>query len=296
MTHPSDDLFSPAAQDIEKFRRERARKEPARLKYLIWFTPRSGSSWLTDIAKETGRLSMPGEIFNPNFMPVMTRKMHAANMDQYIQILIRRRNTGGVFGGELTWYHLDRCFRDAEDFMRHFDGSPAIWLIREDIVLQAVSVVKMQQTEIAHSTEAPESARAEAEARFRYDARGIARFVRHIHRAETECEKIFAEYGIKPLRMSYEHNMKMGADNVLNAIAHHIGIKPIRRAPLESGHTQLRTERNLEFAEHFRADHADLLAEIAEERTKRLVAIDRRLPGRLPKAFGGRGSRRAEAV
>lgn len=293
MPHPSDDLFSPATQDIEKFQRERSRKEPATLRYVIWFTPRSGSSWLTDIATATNRLGVPGECFNPNFMPAMTQKMNAASMDQYIQILTRRRNTKGVFGCELTWYQMDRCFGDVDDFMRYFDGAPVVWLIREDIVLQAVSLVKMQQTRIAHAPEASAAERAAAEAAFTYDPEAIAQFVRHVHRAETGCEEIFATYGLKPLRLSYEHNMAMGGDNVLNAIAHHLKIKPIaRETPVDSDHVQIRTSRNDAFAKRFAAEHADFLAEIAEERTARLNAIDRRLPDRLPRIYGGKGRRK----
>jgi LPS sulfotransferase NodH len=286
MLGSSDDLFPPAAQDLAAFRRERARKAPARLRYVIWFTPRSGSSWLTDIATASGRLSQPGECFNPDFMPEMTRNARAATMDQYIQILSRRRNTYGVFGVQITWHQMQRSFDGADRFMRYFDGSPAIWLIREDIVMQAVSLAKKEQTRIGHSVQSSAEARAAADAQVSYDADLIAFFLRSLHRAEQGTEEIFADYGLTPLRLSYERNMAMGGSHVLNAMAHHLKVKPIPHgAGDQSDHVQIRTELNAAFADRFRAEHAAMLDEIAGERAARLEAVDRTLPERLPARY-----------
>jgi LPS sulfotransferase NodH len=287
MRATDSDLFFPQEQDLRKFERTRERKTPAQLRYVIWFTPRSGSSWLTDIARATDRLGNPGECFNPGFVPQMARKMHAADMDQYIQMLLRRRQTRGVFGCELTFYHLQRCFESTEAFMRYFDGAPAVWLLREDIVQQAVSLVKMQQTRIAHSVEADADARAAAERDFVYDAGQIEHFLDHVLRAEAGCEALFKAYGHAPLRLSYERNMAMGGHAVLNAIAHHIGLRPIPPQDIATGHVKLGTDRNAEFADRFRSENPDLIARVDAVRAPYLATLDTRLPDRLPPAYGG---------
>lgn len=285
LTTPRPGLFKPDQQDLAKYRREIARRAPASIRYVIWFTARSGSSWLTDIASQTGRLSQPGECFNPAFVPVMAARMNAADPDQYIEILIRRRNTQGVFGCQLTFHDLQATFGGAEPFMRHFRADPCFWLLREDIVLQAVSLAKKQQTRIAHSTQADAAARAAAERDFSYDAAQIKRFVTHLLRAETGTEEIFARYGLQPLRLSYERITAMGAETMVNVIAHHIGAPPIPAGQIASGHSKLGTDRNAEYAARFRAEHAAMMAQIDADRAPRLAAIDRDLPGSLPPEY-----------
>ena len=282
-------LFTPDIVDAARLRRELTRSAPADIRYVIWFTPRSGSSWLTDIATRTGQLSQPGECFNPSFIPDMAKKMNAGNMNQFIQLLMRRRNTHGVFGCQLTWYHLKASFGRPGLFMRHFRDDPCFWLIREDVVLQAVSLARKKQTRIGHTTLADDSARAEAEQSFCYDSEEIRHFVRHLMTAEDQTEAMFARFGQTPLRLSYEQITGMGAEAVVNVIARHIGADPIHDGPIETGHGKLGTDRNAEFATRFREDHAGMMREIDDARAGRIAAIDRSLPDSLPEAFRPRG-------
>lgn len=278
-------LFDPAQQDIARYERAIARRSPAAIRYVIWFTARSGSSWLTDIADKTGRLSRPGECFNPDFIPQMARKMNAGTMDQFIEMLLRRRNAEGVFGCEITWHQLMRSFGSPEPFMRHFRADPCFWLIREDIVLQAVSLARKQQTKIGHSIQADGHALEATEESFVYDVRQIRRFLGHLTRAEEETEAVFARYGLTPLRLSYERITAMGAETMVNVIAHHIGVPPIPVQPIETGHRKIGTDRNAEFAARFRAEHVRLMAKTDTARAARLAAVDRALPGSLPAAY-----------
>lgn len=293
MPDTPSDLFAGLVPDRAKYERARARKAPARIRYVIWFTPRSGSSWLTDILSACGRLSHPAECFNPLQLRVLAQKLHVGDLDQYIQILLRRRNTEGVFGCQLTWYQMQRCFGDEAHFMRYFDGAPGIWLIREDLVAQAVSLAKMEQTGLRHGAHSDAATRAAAEAGLAYDPARIGAALQHILRAEDGCEALFQAWGHAPLRLSYERNIAMGANHVLNAIAHHIGVRPIPPASIETEHVKLGTDLNVEFAARFRAENADMLADIDAGRAVRLAAIDRTLPDRLPPIY--RGARRAPA-
>lgn len=285
ITNPVTPLFDPAQQDITKYNRERKNRPPATTRYVIHFTPRSGSSWLTDVVHKTGQLSSPDECFNPNFMPRMSAAMNAANMDQYMDILVRRRNTNGVFGCQLTYFHLLHSFNTIDDFMGYFKEARHFWLIREDIVLQAVSLVKMQQTSVAHSPYSDATAITAAEQAFVYNAGQIKKSVDHIFQAEEGNEALFAKYGLSPLRMSYEHNMAMGAANVVNTIAHHIGAPPIPADTFESAHQKLGTDRNTEYGNRFRAEHPRFMARIDAARATRLAGIDHSLPDRLPPGY-----------
>lgn len=278
-------LFDPEAQDRAAYRRDLKRLPAAGLHYVIHFTPRSGSSWLADILSATGRLSQPGECFNPSFVPAIAQRMNAANLRQYIAMLERWRNTHGVFGCQLTYYHLRVVFGGAERFMRFFGQAPCLWLLREDIVLQAVSLAKKQQTNIGHTAHAGEMDRAEVDRGFVYDAEQIARFVRHVFEAEQGTEAIFSEYGPAPLRLSYERMTAMGAEAAVNVVAHHIGVPPVRGVEIATGHAKLGTDRNAEYAARFRAEHAEMMAAIDAARAGRLAAVDRTLPDSLPPGY-----------
>lgn len=277
--------FDPAAVDAAAWAAEIAGTAPATTRYVIHFTPRSGSTWLTDIAEATGRLSKPGECFNPQFLPHMARRMNAANMEEYVQILLRRRNTRDVFGCEVTWHQIQRSFGGDAAFLHHFADAHAVWLLREDIVAQAVSLSKKRQTRIGHSVQAGSREHAEADRAFVYKPKEIREFIGHVLRAEQGSEALFARSRVAPLRMSYEHNMAMGPVAVLNALAHHIGADPITQPLPDPAHRKIGTGRNVEFAERFRAENQRYLDGVDAARAARLAAVDRALPDRLPAAY-----------
>ena len=66
------EFFSDIVFDQERHERIKKRA-PAQTNYVIYFTPRSGSSWLTDVLQQTGQLGAAPEAFNPNFVPAIAR-------------------------------------------------------------------------------------------------------------------------------------------------------------------------------------------------------------------------------
>lgn len=269
-----DPLFNPDNFDPDAFARA-MQKPPATKSYVILFTPRSGSSFLTDITKATGRLSQPGECFNPSFVPTMAESMRVGNLEQFIDILKRRRNTHGVFGCQLTFFHLRKTFGMPEDFMTYFRDADFFWLLREDIVLQAVSLSKKGQTRIGHQTMASAEDRAKAEEGFVYDRDDLKKWVNHLIRAERLTENMIEAFDLNPLRLSYEIITRMPPVDLVNVIARHISEPPIELGEIQSGHGKIGTDKNAAFAEKFREDEAELIAEIEAERAEWLSKIDR---------------------
>lgn len=138
-------------------------------RYVIFFTPRSGSSRLTDMAASTGYLSTPGEMFNPAFVPRIAKRMRVTNIESYVDGLLRKRNTHGTFGCEIAFRHLHNTFGGMKEMLRLLSPTTYFWLIREDIVAQAVSLTRMAQTRISHSVSTTEDQEAAAEAVFQYE-------------------------------------------------------------------------------------------------------------------------------
>ncbi|GGL78865.1 Stf0 family sulfotransferase [Wenxinia marina] len=275
---------APEAPDRERFAAEMA-GPAAGTGYAIHFTPRSGSSWLTDIAARTGRLGIPGEYFNPNFMPRIAQSLNARDMDEYVSMLARRRARGGVWGFEVTHHQIRAVFGSDAAFLDRFGELSAIWLVRRDIVAQGVSLAKMAAVGISHAPSIGARDVARAERGFAYDAAAIRHWIAHIRAAETGSEALFAAAGIAPLRLAYEDNTGVPPHRVVKRIARHVGLGRIRvpgEALKASPHNRVGTGQNRDFAKRFRDEEAGWLAAIEAARAPMLARIETYPPGGEP--------------
>ena len=266
--------FPDTITDPQRHARELA-LSPAAIRYAMHFTPRSGSSWVGDIATRTGKLGNPGEPFNLPHVEVVAARLNATDLDSYIDKPSRVRNTGGIFGFQLTYGHIATTFGGPAAYMRHFRNDPTFWLIREDIVGQAVSLSKKAQTRIGHTIH--QRAAADRDAGFDYDTTSIIRFLTHLELYEQGTERLFAKFGLDPLRLSYERMTQLKPIEVAQVIARHVGRPDLTFDEIESEHAKLGTSLNSEFAERFRAEHPELVAKIEDKRhhiLKRLQPLD----------------------
>jgi LPS sulfotransferase NodH len=247
--------------DRDRFARDMA-MAPAKTRYVMYFTARSGSSWVCDLATRTRRLGVLGESFNPNFLPAMTRAMNATDLDEYCDIAMRRRARGDVFGFQITHHQLMAVFGSEDAFLDRFRTLHCFWLIRRDIVLQAISLHKMQVTRLSH---APNASPEEIEARdrgFTYDRAEIKRWLSHILAAEQATEAMIERAGLEPLRMSYERNTELKPNHLLNVMGRHMGLPTMRMKPVGSVHSKIATTANDDFAARFREDEQAFMAEV----------------------------------
>lgn len=245
---------------------------PAERRYAIFFTPRSGSSRLTALASGTATLGQPGEVFNPALLPGIARALSAGSMAEYVALLCRKRNAQGTFGCQITHDQLTASFDGPRAFLDLVAPTHVAWLVREDIVAQAVSLSRKLQTRLAHSVGASPARQTEAEARFAYDARQIARALSHIARQERLTERLLRRHRLRPLRLSYERTIAAGPEATLAALARHLGLPPPSCAA-SAGHEKLAGTKALDFAARFRAEHPRLVARIGHAREGTIAAL-----------------------
>jgi len=246
---------------------------PATTQYVMFFTPRSGSSWICDIATRTGRLGVLGESFNPNFLTNMTRAMNATSLDEYCDIAVRRRARNDVFGFQITQHQLNAVFASEDAFLKRFPSKNSFWLIREDIVLQAISLYRMKVTNLAHSPNATPDKIRETEDLFTYNGPEIRSWLEHILAAEQATEAMITRAGLKPLRMSYERNTNLKPSHLLNVMGRHLGLPTMRLKSVHSAHTKIATGRNAEFGDRFRNEQRDFLKRVDEMRAPTLEKL-----------------------
>lgn len=246
--------------------------------YAIFFTPRSGSSRLTDILGQTDQLGRPGECYNPAHVKPNARAHGVNTLETYVDRMHRTRKIGDLMGFEITYDHLKMNFGTEARFDALVAPSRLIWLIREDIVLQAVSVSRMRQTKIGHDTGLTADERAKGDAAFTYDALDIRNRLQAIRWREVQTEAYLARSSAPLLRLSYETLSDLGPMQIAQWLAHHLGQDLPDDLSFKEAHRKLGTDKNLAFAERFRAENPRLMARIEAERAPMLAALPRIVP------------------
>lgn len=273
MRQKVDGLFDGITVDDAKLAKLRSMTWPER-RYVIFFTPRSGSSWLGDLIEKTGRFGDPGEPFNPAMVPKIAKHLHATDMAAYVDTLLRARNHEGVFGCEITFRHIHNCFGDMGGMLRLLQPTAFFWLLREDLVAQAVSLSRRQQTQVAHSSISDDAAQASAEGCFTYDPKTIRRAIDSLCWQEERMDELFDSHGLEPLRLGYETATQSRERDLLAAITRHIGIDLPGAGDVKASLTKLKGQKAKEFIQRFKDENADYVTFINDRRAPRLARLN----------------------
>lgn len=266
------DLFEKVVVDQAKHDAIMA-KPPTKRTFVIYFTARSGSTWLSEIILKTGRLGVAQELFNPAYVPKIAKNMGAKDLDAYIELAQRRFRKKGVFSFEITAYHIRSVFGTFDAFYEHYGSFPCLWLIREDIVAQAVSLAKMVKTRVHHAWAQDGDIALRLDSQFAYDGELVKKWLRHLLAAERLSEQWFAQHGIKPLRLSYERITALTPDQLIGIISSHIGRPGVVPRESDNPMTKLGTAQNTAFADRFRTENAAFIAEIDAARAPMLERL-----------------------
>jgi len=260
------------AQNDDRYRANRD-LPTAQKTYCIFFTPRSGSSNLTDLLSSTRRLGRPKEFFNPRFAAGQAKDLGARSVSEYLDVLPRARQIGGLFGFEITYRQLVGMFPNERVFFDWYGGADYFWLIREDIVAQAVSASRKRQTRVSSTVLSPRAAVEEADEHFVYRPREIKDMINRLRWMERQTERYFRRFGIAPLRLSYERLIELGPLGTATVFADELGVEMVGgRAPV-SRYKKLLTRKGPEFAARFRARHAGWLDRIDAQRAEMLAGL-----------------------
>jgi len=219
-------------------------------------------------------MGTPDEWFNPKLMPSSTRAKGARNLDQFIEAISRHEIHGGIFGFEATFHQISSVFGSSSGFMSRFHTATFFWLIRRDIVSQGVSLDKMVQTNIGHADTSDAIDIKNSDNAYSYDADRIKRWIRHIRTAEIGTEKMIADHGLRPTRLSYEGITSGGAQKVVGIFASRLGISLPCMGEIPSSHRKIATSKNDEFSERFTAENQEFLKDMNAERTEILSQHD----------------------
>ncbi|GAA5034183.1 Stf0 family sulphotransferase [Actinopolymorpha pittospori] len=237
--------------------------------YLICATPRTGSSLLCGLLASTGVGGRPEAYFRqPNEQSwaerwrIVDRSGHFDYAD-YVRAAITAGSTDNrVFGAKVMWGTLDEVVAklatvhpklagaDLELLNQAFGRTRFVFVRRADVVAQAVSWLRAEQTNLWYVGDSGVSGR-EPE----YDLDGIRGFVRMIEEHNAAWRTWFSSFDVQPHEVVYEE-LIADMSAVTLGILDHLGLPTT--GSVTPRHQRQADDINAEWMARYRAEAARL--------------------------------------
>ncbi|MDJ0554397.1 MAG: Stf0 family sulfotransferase [Microcoleaceae cyanobacterium MO_207.B10] len=236
------------------------------VEYLICITPRSGSSWLTEILSGTKILGNPEEWFNPGNLPgIIQNRYPCLDIIEYFDCIKRTQCTENkVFGMELSFFQhqllcdaLETTKKDSSLSLLNPEKNKFIYLYRLDLVAQAVSLYRAVETGMFHSAQTNASEKALVD--FKYSDDRIWHWLIHILQQEFGWQQNFSKKCISPLYLTYEEMWSNPNLTKLRLINHILGnLDQINQIDESSSynHAKIANSKSNEIITKFYQDYA----------------------------------------
>ena len=239
--------------------------------YLICTTPRTGSTLLCGLLASTKVAGRPESYFRKP-----DEQLWAARWDivrssdgtperaEFVRAALAAGKTGNrVFAARIMWGTLDHLFDilgsvhpapPGGDFDRlnlAFGQTKFVHLYRDDVLAQAVSWHRAEQTHVWHRTDQAESEQPEQEPRFDFDE--IQKLVRTIEEHNSAWRAWFTSIGIRPHAVRYE-DLDADPVGVVNEILDFLGLERPPGHQIKARHRRLADALNAQWIERYRAE------------------------------------------
>lgn len=231
--------------------------------YIILFTPRSGSSWLTELISNKKILGKPSEWFNPDLMQSAMNgfQQPCHNIYDYCKILQdRHKSPEGFFGAELTATHLS-LLQDLVDVDSVFMQPRYVLQLRGNIVSQAVSLFLATETGFFHASNTINQNNQAV-----YNETKIKKWMAQLLHEEQYFSRHFGQLSTS-YYISWYEDLQRAPEAALNRITQHIAGTTFSSIPESpSVHRKIGSSINLTYEARLREEHPDFVAKIESAR------------------------------
>lgn len=244
--------------------------------YIICTSPRSGSTLLTRMLRDSGVAGWPGSHLHGASLTAWTEALDLAAPAEIGALELAQRccaaaralgTRDGIFALRLQGHSLG-TFRQALGLLH--PGEPndgarlqaelgrtrVIYLHRDDLVARAVSLLRAQQSGLWHmGADGTEIERLAPPARPVYDARAIAAQVAAFAAMDRAWNAWFAGQGISPLRLDYDA-LAADPNGTLVRVLSFLGLDPAAARGILPSTRQLRDDESAAWIQRFRTEGA----------------------------------------
>lgn len=238
--------------------------------YFVCAIPRTGSSLLLGLLDSTGVAGRPQAYFREPDEPLWAERwgLSPPSLDYtgYVRAAIAAGRSGnGVFGAKLMGGTLDELVaklaavhpslagNDAALLERTFGRTRFVHLRREDVLAQAVSWLRAEQTGTWYAGGSGEIGGAGGNgAAPRFDAGRIQELIQLIEEHNAGWERWFASSSVSPLRVTYEE-LDADVTGVTRRVLDFLGLALPEGRVIEPRHRRQADTLNAQWIDRFRA-------------------------------------------
>ena len=190
--------------------------------YIICSTPRSGSHLLGHLLYQTQQFGFPLEYFNPSNIPEWRKRFGTKSLeDTFEQIQKHRTSQNGCFGCKLHYPHFNDLIKKRY-FNAFFPQAYYIWLQREDVLSQAISLARARSEQKWISSQ-PDIQQSFAQ----YNFQSIDSALKEIIFSNSKWEYFLVRRRKPVLKLTYEE-VTTNTHKVINDISNFLGISYTR--------------------------------------------------------------------
>jgi LPS sulfotransferase NodH len=237
--------------------------------YFICATPRSGSTLLCGLLASTGVAGHPESYFRAADIRTwatiwgIVDERGGVDFPEFVQRARLVGATGnGVFACRMMWGTLEEVVDglrvssanwrgdDLDVLRRAFGELRFVYLTRGDVLAQAVSWARAEQTDVWH--EAIGGSRTRAHSAPSYERAHIDELVATIEAHNHAWHEWFANVGVRPHEVHYE-TLEQSPSTTVSAVLAALGLEVDDESRIQVRHRLLRDEVNAAWIERYRS-------------------------------------------
>ena len=224
---------------------------------IICFTNRSGSTFLAEALRSTGKLGIGGEFFNFEYVKQFSLKNNINNFVDYCLKLQEQHSLCGIFCTKLGWEQL--CFLMRIGILPKVYQSPNyIWVRREDVLSQAISFSIADQNKVWNSNQKAVTDKV------KFDWNDINNRLQSIICTNANFDLFFRTQTIRPYKAFYKSFSK-NISAEIRQISEWLGLTNVDVDPLHISLKVQRNKLNKEFKKRFLERFASYRSIIEEQ-------------------------------
>jgi trehalose 2-sulfotransferase len=253
--------------------------------YLLCSTPRTGSTLLCGLLESTGVAGHPASYFRRPDEDAFAAQWvipspsdGASSYAAFLKAALAAGTTdNGVFAARIMWGTLhelvgrlrtmfpDPAADDLDLLNRAFARPRFVYLRRHDVLGQAVSLLRAEQTDVWHKADGSEPQQLKQDPLYDFDR--IRKMIRTIEDDNAAWRQWFASVGVRPYSVAYE-DLEADQEEATRGILEFLELELPPSRTILGRHNLLRDQLSAEWVERYRAESGSVGERVTTSQAK----------------------------